>query len=104
MHDYVHYITPQFSRTHINFQRVPTVDTSNPFAAEGIPAPEESLVVIRFARPEEARSSRLLEVIENAFASRPDTVVVPGACMAQAMDVILTPRIRAMMNARHAAA
>ncbi len=28
--DYINYITPQFSRTHINFQRVPTVDTSNP--------------------------------------------------------------------------
>lgn len=102
MHDYVHYITPQFSRTHINFQRVPTVDTSNPFAAEGIPAPEESLVVIRFARPEEAGASRLLEAIEGAFASRRDTVVVPGASMAQAMDLVLTPRIHAMMEARHA--
>jgi len=27
MPDYVNYICPQFSRTHINFQRVPTVDT-----------------------------------------------------------------------------
>ncbi len=104
MYDYVHYITPQFSRTHINFQRVPTVDTSNPFAAERIPAPEESLVVIRFARPEEAGCSRLLEAIEHAFASRPDTVVVPGAAMAQAIDLVLTPRIRAMMEARHATA
>ena len=33
MPDYVNYITPQFSRTHVNFQRVPTVDTSNPFIA-----------------------------------------------------------------------
>ena len=56
MYDYVHYITPQFSRTHINFQRVPTVDTSNPFAAEGIPSAEESLVVIRFARAKRRRS------------------------------------------------
>lgn len=34
MEDYINYITPQFSRTHLNFQRVPTVDTSNPFAAK----------------------------------------------------------------------
>ena len=26
--DYVNYICPQFSETHVNFQRVPTVDTS----------------------------------------------------------------------------
>ena len=104
MYDYVHYITPQFSRTHINFQRVPTVDTSNPFAIEGIPSPEESLVVIRFARRDEADLARLLRAIDNAFASRPDTLVVPGTAMAQAMDLILTPRIRAMMQARRAPA
>jgi phosphoribulokinase len=28
MPDYVHYICPQFAETDINFQRVPTVDTS----------------------------------------------------------------------------
>jgi len=100
MYDYVHYITPQFSRTHINFQRVPTVDTSNPFAANGIPAAEESFVVIRFAQPMEADFPRLLREIERAFVSRPDTIVVPGAAMGQAMDLILTPRIRAMMQAR----
>jgi phosphoribulokinase len=104
MYDYVHYITPQFSRTHINFQRVPTVDTSNPFAAEGIPAPEESLVVIRFAQPSKSEIGRLLRRIELAFASRPDTVVVPGAAMARAVDLILTPRIRTMLAARHALA
>ena len=102
MHDYVHYITPQFSRTHINFQRVPTVDTSNPFAVEGIPAPEESMIVIRFALQQEADSARLLHAIDGAFKSRPDTVVVPGTSMAQAMDLILTPRIRAMIEARNA--
>jgi phosphoribulokinase len=104
MYDYVHYITPQFSRTHINFQRVPTVDTSNPFATEGIPAPEESLVVIRFARLGEADLPQLLRTIDDAFTSRPDTLVVPGTSMAQAMDLILTPRIRAMMEGKHAKA
>jgi phosphoribulokinase len=47
----VNYICPQFSRTHVNFQRVPTVDTSNPFIARDIPSADESFVVIRFARP-----------------------------------------------------
>jgi phosphoribulokinase len=103
MYDYVHYITPQFSRTHINFQRVPTVDTSNPFAAAGIPAPEESLVVIRFARAPMGDIGRLLAEIRHAFMSRPDTLVVPGAAMAQAVDLILTPRIRALMQDRRAA-
>lgn len=48
MEDYINFITPQFSRTHINFQRVPTVDTSNPFAAKAIPSLDESFVVIHF--------------------------------------------------------
>lgn len=51
MPDYVHYIVPQFMRTHVNFQRVPVVDTSNPFIARTIPTADESLVVIRFANP-----------------------------------------------------
>ena len=51
MPDYVNYICPQFSETHVNFQRVPTVDTSNPFIAQWIPSAEESMVVVRFANP-----------------------------------------------------
>ena len=39
MPDYIHYIFPQFTQTDINFQRVPTVDTSNPFIARWIPTP-----------------------------------------------------------------
>jgi phosphoribulokinase len=52
MPDYVTHICPQFSRTHVNFQRVPCVDTSNPFISRDIPTPDESIVVIRFANPE----------------------------------------------------
>ncbi|MFN7195749.1 MAG: phosphoribulokinase, partial [Hylemonella sp.] len=33
MPDYINYIVPQFAHTHVNFQRVPVVDTSNPFIA-----------------------------------------------------------------------
>jgi phosphoribulokinase len=100
MYDYVHYITPQFSRTHINFQRVPTVDTSNPFAAEGIPRPEESFLVIRFAQPDTVELEGLRDNIARAFISRPDTIVVPGAAMAQAMSLILTPRMLRLLAER----
>ena len=42
MPDYVHYICPQFAHTHVNFQRVPMVDTSNPFISRDIPSPDGS--------------------------------------------------------------
>ncbi|MBS0299899.1 MAG: phosphoribulokinase [Proteobacteria bacterium] len=93
MHDYVHYITPQFSRTHINFQRVPTVDTSNPFIAREIPTLDESLVVIRFRYPEMADFPFLLRMIHDSFMSRPNTIVVPGGKMGMAIELILTPLI-----------
>ncbi len=93
MHDYVHYIAPQFSRTHVNFQRVPTVDTSNPFIARDIPTPDESFVVIRFREPKKVDFPYLLNMIHNSFMSRPNTIVVPGGKMGFAMEVILTPMI-----------
>ena len=57
MPDYINYIIPQFTQTDINFQRVPTVDTSNPFIARWIPTPDESIVVIRFRDPARHRFS-----------------------------------------------
>ncbi len=93
MHDYVHYITPQFSRTHVNFQRVPTVDTSNPFIAREIPALDESFVVIRFRDPKSIDFSYLLAMIHDSFMSRPNTIVVPGGKMGLAIELILTPLI-----------
>ena len=98
MPDYVHYITPQFSRTHVNFQRVPTVDTSNPFAAASIPGPEESFVVIRFAAPEGTDLDALRSQIGGAFRSRPDTLVVPGDEIDLAMRLILESRIRELVD------
>lgn len=98
MHDYVHYITPQFSRTHINFQRVPTVDTSNPFIARDIPTLDESLVVIRFRYPEKIDFTNLLAMIHDSFMSRPNTIVVPGGKMGMAMELILAPLILEMVN------
>lgn len=100
MNDYVHYITPQFSRTHINFQRVPTVDTSNPFIARDIPTADESFVVIRFKDPRIVDFPYLLSMIQNAFMSRRNTIVVPGGKMGFAMELILTPLIQDLMQKR----
>lgn len=98
MPDYVNYICPQFSRTHVNFQRVPCVDTSNPFIAREIPAPDESFVVIRFANPKGIDFQYLLTMIANSFMSRANTIVVPGGKMELAMQLIFTPFIWRMME------
>jgi len=100
MPDYVNYITPQFSRTDINFQRVPTVDTSNPFIARDIPTPDESFVVIRFKDPKKLKVDfpYLLAMIHDSFMSRRNSIVVPGGKMGYAMEVILAPIIEEMIR------
>lgn len=100
MPDYVNYICPQFAHTHVNFQRVPTVDTSNPFIAREIPSADESLVVIRFANPKGIDFPYLLSMINDSFMSRANTVVVPGGKMEIAMQLIFTPFIWRMMERR----
>jgi phosphoribulokinase len=100
MHDYVHYICPQFARTHVNFQRVPTVDTSNPFIARSVPTADESLVVIRFANPAGIDFPYLLDMIHDSFMSRANTIVVPGGKMELAMQLIFTPFIWRLMERR----
>ncbi len=98
MYDYVHYITPQFSRSHINFQRVPTVDTSNPFIARDIPTPDESFIVIRYRDPKKVDFPYLLNMIKDSFMSRPNNLVVPGAKMGFAMEIILSPLIEELTD------
>ena len=103
MPDYVHYIVPQFAHTHVNFQRVPIVDTSNPFIARDIPLADESLCVIRFANPKGIDFPYLLSMIHDSFMSRANTVVVPGGKMELAMQLIFTPFIWRMMERRKGA-
>jgi phosphoribulokinase len=98
MPDYVNYICPQFAHTHVNFQRVPMVDTSNPFIARDIPSADESMVVIRFANPKGIDFPYLLNMIHDAYMSRANTVVVPGGKMELAMQLIFTPFIWRMME------
>lgn len=100
MPDYVNYICPQFARTHINFQRVPTVDTSNPFIARFIPTADESFVVIRFARPKGIDFPYLLSMLHDSFMSRPNIIVVPGGKMELAVQLIFTPLMLRLMEQR----
>ncbi len=102
MPDYIKYITPQFSETDINFQRVATVDTSNPFIARDIPNPDESFVVIRFKEPDkfDIDFPYLLTMLHDSFLSRRNTIVVPGGKMGLAMEIILTPIIHKMLEKR----
>ncbi|PIQ64525.1 MAG: phosphoribulokinase [Zetaproteobacteria bacterium CG11_big_fil_rev_8_21_14_0_20_59_439] len=100
MHDYVHFMTPQYTNTDINFQRVPLVDTSNPFVARDVPTPDESVVVIRIRKPEQFGIDFpwLVSMLKDSFMSRRNTLVVPAGKMMFAMELILAPIIHDMME------
>jgi phosphoribulokinase len=104
MPDYVHHICPQFARTQVNFQRVPTVDTSNPFVARDIPSADESFLVIRFADPRGIDFPYLLSMLHDSFMSRPNTIVVPGGKMGLAMQMVFTPMVWQLMDRKRRAA
>ncbi len=103
MPDYVNFIVPQFARTHVNFQRVPVVDTSNPFIAQDIPTADESLLVIRFANPKGIDFPYLLSMLHDSFMSRSNTIVCPGGKMGVAMQLIFTPLILRLMDIKRRA-
>jgi phosphoribulokinase len=98
MHAYVHCITPQFTETDINFQRVPIVDTSNPFVARWIPTADESLVVIRFKNPRGIDFPYLQSMISDSWMTRANSIVIPGGKMDLAMQLIFTPMILRLVN------
>jgi len=94
MPDYINHITPQFSRTRVNFQRVSTVDTSNPFIARDIPTPDESFVVVHFSDTRGVDFQYLLTMVHDSFMSRPNTLVVPGGKMNFTLELVLGPMIQ----------
>ena len=98
MPDYVNHIVPQFGVTHVNFQRVPTVDTSNPFIARDIPSPDESMIIIRFANPKGIDFPYLLSMLHDSWMTRPNTIICPGGKMGLAMQLIFTPMILRLMD------
>jgi phosphoribulokinase len=91
MEDYVRYIVPQFANTHINIQRVPTVDTSNPFIVREVPTHEECFVIIRFRDYRQVNLLWLQNSICGAFSSRRDTLVIPGNQLPVAINLIIKP-------------
>ena len=98
MHAYVHCITPQFIQTDVNFQRVPVVDTSDPFVARWIPTPDESLVVIRFRNPRGIDFPYLTSMIHDSWMSRANSIVIPGGKMDLAMQLIFTPMVHRLVS------
>ncbi len=100
MEDYMRFILPQFSRTHINFQRVPIVDTANPFEPCGVPTADESLVVINFRETPKVNFPYLLTMIKDSFMSRPHTLVIPGPKLPLAIELIIQPRIQELLDGR----
>jgi phosphoribulokinase len=104
MPDYVRYLCPQFTQTDINFQRVPIVDTSNPFIARWIPTLDESLVVIRFRDPSGIDFSYLVSMIHDSFMTRANSIAIPGGKLDVAMQLILTPLIRRLIERKRRAA
>ncbi len=104
MDDYIDVITPQFARTHINFQRIPTVDTSCPFIARDVPSEDESLIVIRVKKEiilkYKIDLTYLKDMIEGAFVSRRNTIVVPGPKMQLAMEILVTPIVESLVDKR----
>ncbi len=104
MPDYVNYICPQFTETHVNFQRVPTVDTSNPFVSRDVPSADESMLVIRFRNPKGIDMPYLLSMLADSFMSRANTIVCPGSKMPLAMQLIFTPMILQLMDRKKRAA
>jgi phosphoribulokinase len=101
MPDYVNYICPQFTNTDVNFQRVPVVDTSNPFIARTIPTADESMLIIRFRDPHGIDFPYLLAMLHDSFMSRPNTIVCPGGKMDLAMQLIFTPMILRLVERRN---
>jgi phosphoribulokinase len=102
MYDYMHYILPQFSATHINFQRIPLTDTSNPLCVTNIPTADQSLVMIHFLRqtPSVEYKLNLKGLIDGAMITGFNTLVIPGGKMMYAMELILTQRIVDLMKRR----
>jgi phosphoribulokinase len=100
MPDYVNYMCRQFSETDVNFQRVPVVDTSNPFIARSIPTADESMLIIRFRDPHGIDFPYLLSMLHDSFMSRPNTIVCPGGKMDLAMQLIFTPMVLRLRERR----
>lgn len=98
LQDYIHFIIPQLSITDINFQRMPVVDTSNPFDQRAVPTEKESIVVISFKEPSKYDLHSYLARIHGSFVSRRNSLVIPGGQLQHALDIICAPLIESLIQ------
>lgn len=98
LQDYIYFIVPQFSITDINFQRMPVVDTSNPFDMQPVPTEKESIVVVSFKEPAQHDLHSYLSRIDESFLSRRNSLVIPGGQLQHALDVICAPLIEDLIR------
>ena len=103
MEDYARYIVPQFALTDLNIQRMPLVDTSNPFVAREVPNPDESFLVVHFRDKRKYDLVSLLQKIPGSFMSRSGTMVAPGGELKLLLEMVCAPVILEMMEKRRAA-
>lgn len=96
--DYIHYIVPQFGLTDLNIQRMPLVDTSNPFIARDVPTPEESILVIHFRDRKRHDFPELLRRIPGSRMTRPSTMIVPGGKLKHALETICAPMLHELVS------
>ena len=100
LQDYIHFIVPQFSLSDINFQRMPVVDTSNPFDLDRVPADYESVLVVSFREPDKHDVASYARRIPRARLSGRKSLLIPGGQLQHALDVICAPIIETLIAAR----
>lgn len=101
--DYIHYIVPQFGVTDINVQRIPLVDTSNPFIARDVPSESECAFVVHFRDRARHDFLDLLRRIPGAKMTRATTMLIPGGVLGQALEDICAPILTDLLQKRAAA-
>lgn len=100
MDDYIHYIVPQFGLTDINIQRIPLVDTSNPFIARDVPTEDECALVVHFRDRERHDFIDLLRRIPGAQMTRATTMLIPGGALSHALEDICAPILAGLIAKR----
>lgn len=103
MDDYIHYIVPQFALTDINIQRIPLVDTSNPFIARDVPTEDESALVVHFRDRKRHDFVDLLRRIPGSRMTRATTMLIPGQSLSNALEIICWPLLNDLLDKRRAA-
>jgi phosphoribulokinase len=96
--DYVRHITPQFMRTHINFQLIPLVDTANPFTGEPVPSDDECYLIVHVLKQYWPNFVPLLADLQGSFMSRRNTIVIPSSKMLTAIELFLIPIIQDLVK------